>query len=149
MSHPTFCQGLAGIMKEITKYSEQDQVLKQVIQYTKEGWPNSKINLTDEAKMYFDYRVELSTGGSLLFRGERLVIPKLLRADIKKMLHVSHQAATTTINRARQLIFWPGMNSEIKDFINKYNVCNTFMNKQQKEPMLSDDIPAKPWQKVG
>ena len=77
-------------MKEIAKYSEQDQVLKQVIQYTKEGWPNSKINLTDETKMYFDYRDELSTDRSLLFRGERLVIPKLLRADIKQRLHVSH-----------------------------------------------------------
>ena len=72
-----------------------------------------------------------------------------MRADIKQRLHVSHQAATTTINRARQLIFWRGMNSEIKDFINKCDVCNTFTNKQQKEPMLSDDIPARPWQKVG
>ena len=68
----------------------------------------------------------------------------------EKRLHVSYQAATTTLNKALNLSFDQAWTPKYRiSLANDSYVCNTFMNKQQKEPMLSDDIPARPWQKVG
>ena len=118
-------------MKEITRCSKQDQVLKQVIQYTKEGWPNSKSNLTDESKMYFDYRDEFIKHRWITsFQRREICHPKTVDRRYKKKFHVSHQAATTSINKALLLIFWLGMNSEIRNFIGKCDVRHAFMNKQ-------------------
>ena len=55
----------------------------------------------------------------------------------------------STVRRARTSIYWPGMNAEVRDFISKCDVCQTFMAAQQKEPLLVHDVPERPWSKVG
>ena len=39
------------------------------------------------------------------------------------------------------------MNAELKDFILKCDVCNSYKPQQPQEPLMSHEIPTKPWQK--
>ena len=72
---------------------------------------------------YYSVRDELSVQDGLIFRGERVVIPKVLRGDIKQRVHSSHMGAESCLRRARECIFWPGMNADIKEMI---EACETW-----------------------
>ena len=41
------------------------------------------------------------------------------------------------------------MNKDIEDFVSTGAVCKSYQTDQQKEPMISHEIPSRPWEKVG
>ena len=47
------------------------------------------------------------------------------------------------------MVYWPGMNKDIEDFISTCSVCTTYRPDQQKEPMISHEISNRPWEKLG
>ncbi|CAC5384426.1 unnamed protein product [Mytilus coruscus] len=133
-------------LQEHTKNDLQMQELKEVIQ---EGWPINKWNVPSSVSIYFDIRDELTLQNGLLFKGERVIIPKTLRTDMIKKIHSSHIGIEGCLRRARESLYWPGMNAEVKDFIQRCETCRTFERKQQKETLISHEIPSHPWSKVG
>ena len=50
------------------------------------------------------------------------------------------------LRRAREVVNWPGMNKDLTDDIAKCDTSSTFQSNQQKEPRISREIPARPWQ---
>ena len=58
-----------------------------------------------------------------MFKGLRWIIPQTLRQKIKQKLHNSHIGLQGCLCRARERVYWPGMNAEITDYIQKCNVC--------------------------
>ena len=54
------------------------------------GWPETKKETSGVMTHYFDMRDELAVTDGLVLRGERLVIPRKMRTQIKKDLHSSH-----------------------------------------------------------
>ncbi|CAC5408071.1 unnamed protein product [Mytilus coruscus] len=133
-------------LQEHTKNDLQMQELKEVIQ---EGWPINKWNVPSSVSIYFDIRDELTLQNGLLFKGERVIIPKSLRTDMIKKIHSSHIGIEGCLRRARERLYWPGMNAEVKDFIQRCETCRTFERKQQNETLISHEIPSRPWSKVG
>jgi hypothetical protein len=87
---------------------EQMQELKEVLQ---QGWPNRKYNVPPSAMIYFDVRDELTVQNGLIFKEERVVIPTSLRLDMIKRIHTSHIGVEGCLCRARDSLYWPGMNS--------------------------------------
>ena len=55
----------------------------------------------------------------------------------------------STLRRARTSLWWPGMNNQLKQFIATCEVCDAFQTKNQKETLISHEIPNRPWSKVG
>jgi transposase InsO family protein len=49
---------------------------------------------------------------------------------------------------ARDVVFWKGLNKQIEDMVAKCSICQNFRGQQQKEPMLSTEVPTLPWQNV-
>jgi len=43
---------------------------------------------------------------------------------------------------------WPGMNSEIHDKIAKCSICQQHQKLNAKEPMITSQVPSKPWEKI-
>ena len=77
------------------------------------------------------------------------MIPKSLRRDMLRRIHVSHMGMEGCLRRARESVYWPAMSCELKDFILKCDICRSVDNKQQKETLISHDVPDRPWAKVG
>ncbi|XP_014674912.1 PREDICTED: uncharacterized protein K02A2.6-like [Priapulus caudatus] len=63
-------------------------------------------------------------------------------------IHSSHLGVEKCQRRARDILFWPSMNDQIKELVSRCDICLSFRNKQQKEPLKSHAIPQRPWQKV-
>ncbi|XP_066948421.1 uncharacterized protein [Macrobrachium rosenbergii] len=53
----------------------------------------------------------------------------------------------STKHRARQTVFWPGINSDIVNTIGACESCQVLQPSQQQEPLMSDDNPKRPFEK--
>ena len=136
-------------LEEMRIATENDENLKKLKNVIMSGWPNEKNNLPDELKVYFSYRDEFTIQDGIILRGERIVIPGSLRAGIKEKLHLGHLGINSCLRRARDLIFWPGMSSEIRQYIEGCEICASSSSKQTQEPLIMHDVPSRAWQKVG
>jgi hypothetical protein len=133
-------------LKEATEADESLQLLRATIL---QGWPNEKPLCMSQVIPYFDIRDELSVQDGLIFKGERLVIPASMRSDIKKTLHTAHLGVESCLRRAREAVFWPGMNTEMKQLVSSCDVCRAFDVKQTSETLQPHELPSRPWEKVG
>lgn len=86
-----------------------------------------------EEKPYFPFRDELAVEGDLIYKGQRLVVPAALRDEIKQKLHASDMGMESTLQRARDCVFWPQMNAEVKDYITACEICQAHSYRQQKK----------------
>ena len=55
----------------------------------------------------------------------------------------------STLRRARDTVYWPGMTHELTDYISNCETCNTYQAVQTKEPLINHPIPSHPWEKIG
>ena len=122
------------------------QSLKPLIQH---GWPDSKHQTPLAARPYWDYRDEMTIQDGIILRGERVVIPSSLQKEMLDIIHRSHLGIEKCKSRARDTIFWPGMNSQIEDTVSKCQTCIKYHRNNTKEPLLPHNTPQRPWEKVG
>ena len=133
-------------LEEIKEETAKDPGLKRVPKCITKGWPCSKENVPNEAKLYWSFREELSIINEILFKGERLVIPEVMRK--KEKLHQAHMGLEKTNWRAGATIFWPQINQQIKNMV-KCSTCQQNQRKQHREPMKVSDVTQYPFQVVG
>ena len=138
-----------GQHEEIAKATREDATSRELIQVIRQGWPNTKPEVSPAIRPYWDYRDELSVYNDLIVRGDRIVIPTRERVRILKLLHRGHLWMVKTKQRARDLVFWPGMNAAVDEEVAQCSVCLEGRNQQTKEPMTVHPIPTRPWSKVG
>ena len=128
---------------------QQDAQMQDLMKLIRDGWPLDKRMLPDHLKIFHKDRDHLAIDGVFIVKGDRLLIPTGLRPTILRHLHAAHAGVNSTIRRARELYFWPSMTSQIKDYVTKCQVCRQHDPKQTKEPMLSRQLPIRPWQLIG
>ena len=132
-------------LQRSTSHDDTLQTLKTTILT---GWPMQKDQVPIKIREYWSYRDELSVHNGVLFKGSRVVIPQLLRPEVKSKIHSSHLGVEACLRKARDTVFWPGMNAEVKDQIKQCSICNEFQAKNQKLPMQSHKLPDRPWSRV-
>ena len=69
--------------------------------------------------------VELSVNGTI-YKGHRIVIPKLMQQEILENLHQSHIGISKTKGRARETVHWPHINQTNEMLIKKCEVCQNY-----------------------
>jgi transposase InsO family protein len=131
---------------EATMYDEELQTVKKLIQV---GWPETRGEVPPAAIQFWDFRDELSTYHGIVFRGERICVPKSMRCEMLKIIHSTHMGMVKCKQRARDLVFWPGMNKQIEEVVSKCVACLENRNRAQREPMTVHPVPKLPWSKVG
>ncbi|XP_028411113.1 uncharacterized protein K02A2.6-like [Dendronephthya gigantea] len=95
------------------------------------------------------FRDELSVYDGLVFKGERLIIPKESKKQMLAEIHSSHIGINGCLRRARECIFWPGMTAEIKAKVATCETCQECpMKQQQKETLMNHELAYRPWEKV-
>ena len=133
-------------LKEIMEKQFQDETCQLLIKYCQSHWPERN-KVASSAKPYISVANELSVCNGLLLRGDRIVIPLSIRQEILGKLHCGHQGITKCRERARQSVWWPGINKEIETMIQKCLVCCKHRT-QHAEPLRPTPFPENPWQKV-
>ena len=141
-----FKPGRCKTLQSSTEEDEELQILSKVI---KKGWPNDRNSVNGEVQKYFPFREELTIQNGLIFKGDRIVVPKNARAYLMEKAHSSHIGIQGCLRRARECLYWPNMNSDMKNDIKTCDTCNTYNMEQQKESLYSHELCTRPWEKIG
>ncbi len=96
---------------------------------------------------YWSHRGEISVEQGLLLRGVRLIIPKVMQAEMLDRVHDGHQGITKCRERAKQSIWWIGLSTALENIVKSCQKCieNT---SDHAEPLLPSEFPSRPFQRV-
>ena len=126
-----------------------NSTLQRIADIITRGWPEDRKNLPQKAIPYFHFRDELSVQDGLIFKGSRTVVPAETRKEIHEALHIPHCGIEESLRRACKCVYWPGMNSDLKEYFQKCELCNSHGQKQQKETLVSHEATDRPFEKIG
>lgn len=115
-------------LQEIRDHTEQDEVLQELMNVIKTGWPETKHEVSHQLMPFFGILDELSMQDGIVLRGERVVIPKSLQHQMvnRVYMYYAHTGMVSSLSHARECIYWPGMSTDVKHFIEKCDVCREF-----------------------
>lgn len=137
-------------IKQLVNATENDVDLKTIKKYVQNGWPKHLNKTPTELKSFYKLKsvITLANDG-LLYKDNKIIIPKLWRNKILCDIHTGHLGISKCIQRASCAVFWPGINTDIEYLVRKCEICNKYSNSNRKEQMIPHEIIKKPWQKVG
>lgn len=127
----------------------QDEELRLVREAVQSGWPNSRSQVPKPIQQYWTFREELSFTDGLLFKNGKLVVPSKMRDEMLERIHEAHMGIVKCKERARDVLFWPGMAKQIEDVVSKCDICNMHRNSNPREPLVSHPVPERAWSKLG
>ncbi len=134
--------------EQLQKETQTDTTLQTLKTVVLQGWPEDRNQVPPNVREYFSVKEDITVNNGILYRGMQAIVPKALQPNIMKKLHTSHLGVEATLRRARDVLFWPGMTGQIKDMIAKCSACNLYQDKQKSEPMMSYEVPNRPWSLV-
>ncbi|XP_056106475.1 uncharacterized protein K02A2.6-like [Rhinichthys klamathensis goyatoka] len=136
-------------MKLIYQETEQDQTLTQVKFYVMNGWPDVKQDCVVEVHEFWNCKSDLSVCNGILYKGNKIVIPKNMRREMLNKIHEGHLGIEKCKKRAREVMYWPGINQDITIEVSKCQTCARYQFNNPREPLKSHPVPERPYQKVG
>lgn len=136
-------------LQRITEAAVNDEVYQALKAQIAKGWPADPTSLPEDLRIFYPYAEELVTSGDYIYKGHRIFVPAGARHWITERIHRSHIGVNGCLRRARETVFWPEMNKQLKENISKCEVCQRHQAAGQKEPLLPHAAPERPWQKVG
>ena len=136
-------------VSRIHEEQKKDATLQLLTQQLITGWPNHCKEVDPALTKYWALRDDISIeDGCIAYLG-RLVIPPILRKSCMESLHRGHPGMSKMHLRAKQSLYWPGINEEIRSKVENCIPCQTIARSQQKEPAIPIEVPFRPWQKIG
>jgi len=128
------------VLEEIRKIAREDTEYQQLIDAIENG--------SEAPAQYKKILDELSTDDGLVLFGPRLVIPRQYRREVLKHLHNAHQGIEKTKRRARQTVYYPGINSDITNTVESCPECQIRLPSLPKEPLIQDVKPSRVYEVV-
>lgn len=133
----------------IKQETSVDLDLQVVSKLVIEGWPKHVGSVPVQAKANYQWGNSLSVSRGLLLYGDHIVIPNSMRSDILHRQHDGHQGITKCPGGACMSVWWPGLEKEIQELVTKCPECMETRPIQKKEPLITKQLPQRPWQKTG
>ncbi|KAL4134936.1 hypothetical protein QTP88_006616 [Uroleucon formosanum] len=123
----------------IYKEEKDDESLRDLIHTVKVA----------EIKYSTDKLTELTVEDGLVYFNKRVVIPRVVRGEMLRRIHESHQGIEKSKQLAKQHVYWPGIMSDITNLVLTCLVCNKYNRTNKKTELMSHEIPKIPFDKVG
>ena len=130
-------------LSQLQKGTEQDPVMQALKNTILIGWPDTKEQVPQIVRDYWNFRKELTLHYGVLFKNQRIIIPHSLRSEMLARLHSSHLGIETCLRKARDRIYWPNMTTHIKETVVKSEVCAEYQTANQQQPMQTHKIPER------
>ena len=112
------------------------------------GFPDSKDQLQDDLKPYWQHCDDLFVTDGIVMYQDRVVIPTDLRPEILRHLHSAHQGTTAMGHRAQSSVFWPGITADIAATRANCRCCERNAPSLPKLPPSEPHIPSTPFEAI-
>jgi len=137
------------LLERVKKETSKDEGLLLLWETIQAGWPEKKADTLPEVLPYYDIRDTLSGQDGVLVKGQRVIVPKALRREMLQKLHAAHLGFESMMRRAKEVIYWPGMQNDIKQVADTCEVCQERKPNNQKETLQQVNDGEHPWDRIG
>ena len=123
-------------------------ILKHIIQ---QGWPKTIKEVLKDVQKYWTFHEELTIEDGLILKGKKNIIPDKKREEILKLIHEGHLGLTKCKMRAKETVYWLGINEQLEQIILNCQLCLKYSrskNKDMQHTALGHEVPPVPWSKV-
>lgn len=134
------------MLEKIKLETEKDQVLNKVCQYYYSGWPTNKRETDINVRDYWKVHEELHVIDGILFRNNQVVIPTTIREEMLRRIHEGHLGVDKCQQRARDVMWWPGMGAAIERTVLGCDTCQRHRPANPRQPLAPHPVPELPWQ---
>ena len=130
--------------------TDSDLALQQLMQLTMDGWPDHKSRVPIHCLPYWSFWDQVSFSNGILFKGEKIMIPKAMQPEMLKLIwFIVPIWALRSAKDKIDILYWLRTLSQIQYAVSTCATCNIYQRKKQKEPLIPQSIPDRPWSKVG
>ena len=131
--------------KQLQEATAKDPLLAKVLHHVTRGWPAV---VEPALQPFFNRKLELSTEGGCLLWGMRVIIPKKYQRWVLDELHIGHQGIVKMKALARGKVWWPNIDKDIEEEVNRCQSCQSIRNRPPKVILHPWTWPNHPWQRV-
>ena len=115
------------------------------------GWPSTIREVPSEIQPYWTFREELTVENRIVLKGTCIVIPHKKCQATLQLIHEGHLGLGKCKLRAKDTVYWPGLNDQLKKLILNCELCLKYSHSkynQKPNTSLRQEIPAHPWTKL-
>ena len=135
-------------LSDIHAAAASDEVHRLLSKTILAGFPSTRHATDPQLRDFWSVRDRLSVHNGIILMGDRLVIPKSVKQRIINGLHAAHQGVSSMMSRARQSVYWPGMDTDIRSKRYSCHRCNEIAPSQSNEPLVLSPTPDYPFQMI-
>ena len=133
--------------KQVAACTKKDPLLSKVQFRSLHGWAESK-SVEESMVPFYQKRYEISTGCGCLLWGNRVIIPKELRARVLSLLHDSDFGIVQTKALAPCYVWWLVMNREIKETVKLCRDCQENRSAPPRARIRIWESAKRPWSRL-
>ena len=120
---------------------------------TGDAWHERRSQEMPCLRAFYNVKDRLGTTGDLVTYAYdenhmRLVIPENLRQQVATSLHAGHQGLDSMLCRARQTVYWPGMEADLQHQRKRCETCTRHAPAQPAESLVMTPPPQYPFQQA-
>jgi len=119
--------------------------LKAVVE---QGFPQNKNQLPEHLKYFWSMRDELYMIEHVPFKGRKMLIPNSLRKRVLEGLHSGHQGVSSMASNARERLFWPRLDADLRQVRDQCRKCNEIAPSLPAETLVMTPDPEMPFEQV-
>ena len=138
-------------LHEITITTREDDELALLKHTITQGWPSIIKEVLSVLQSYWTLRKELTVEDGIIFKDTQIVIPAKKCETVLKLIHEHHLGLNKCMLRAKDTVYWPGLNDQLERLVLNYDLCLKYSyskHKQKPSMSLGQEIPLHPWSKL-
>ena len=135
-------------IRQATQSDDELALLKHTIMT---GWPANIKEIPQILHPYWTFREELTIEDGLVLKGTHIIILTTKRESILTQIHDSHLGLTKCKLRAKQAVYWPGLNEQLEQLILNCPLCLKYSRSKKKtdeNSTLGQEVPITHWTKL-
>ena len=113
------------------------------------GWPDDIKDVPKALRPYHGQRDSLTVEDGLILCGEAIIVPPGERKKVLEQIHQGHLGTSKCQYRARQCVYWPGINKDIEQLVGACTTCQRHQPQEPRQPLKPTPPPERPWQQLG
>ena len=113
------------------------------------GWPDDIKDVPKALRPYHGQCDSLTVEDGLILRGEAIIVPPGERKKVLEQIHQGHLGTSKCQYRARQCVYWPGINKDIEQLVEACATCQRHRPQEPRQPLKPTPPPEQPWQQLG
>lgn len=92
------------------------------------------------------HKTELRVLGSLIFKDNKVILPRDLRLQALALAHEGHVGELAMKRIMRNFFWWPAMSTTVERYVKNCETCARLSKRNPPVPLCSRELPEGPWE---